>query len=82
MFSVYVAGAKENELPKRESHLRVLNLVAFELFTGAREETLTHIQLKDIEFIWMQSHTTQNWIPGVLVDYRNVKFDKDPFHRT
>ena len=61
--------------------LRVLLVIAIELFTGAREETITHIQLRDVEIIWMQSGETGNWIPGVLIDYANVKFAKDPWHR-
>lgn len=76
-----VAKVRPNELPSKEAHLRSLTQTALECFTGIREYSLTHIQLKDIEFVWMQSELSGCWVPGVLIDYRNMKFHKDPFVR-
>ena len=66
-------------VPSTEIQLRVLVCVAFEMFTGIREEQLTHVRLEDIEFLWMQSTTTGEWVPGVLLDYKKLKFTPDPF---
>ena len=78
---MFLGGAKPNELPAGQPYLRCLGSFGLEEFTGVREYTLTKIQLKDITFIWMQSDETGSWVPGVLLDYRNLKYDKHRFVR-
>ena len=77
----FLAKAKPNELPGGQTNLRCLSSFGLEEFTGVREHTLTKIQLKDITFIWMQSKETGSWVCGVLLDYRNLKYDKHRFVR-
>ena len=61
-------------LPRTETHLRYLASQFLQIYTGARQATLSKIQLKDLHFIWMESEEN-GWVPGVLIDYVHLKFD-------
>lgn len=53
-------------------HVHAVPFSCTQMYVGARDDTLSHVQLRDISFVWC-ANGKREWAVGLSIDFRKLK---------